>query len=107
LLSKTSNFLKQYDETAQTALIYMADHGESLGENGLYLHGIPYFMAPEEQTHIGALLWFGTQTQIDIDAVRQNATKAYSQDNLFDTILGVMGVQTAVYEKRKDILLYQ
>lgn len=106
-LSKTINFLKQYDETAQTALIYMADHGESLGENGLYLHGIPYFMAPEEQTHIGALLWFGTQTQIDIDAVRQNATKAYSQDNLFDTILGVMGVQTAVYEKRKDILLYQ
>ncbi len=106
-LSKTINFLKQYDETAQTALIYMADHGESLGENGLYLHGIPYFMAPEEQTHIGALLWFGAQTQIDIDAVRQNATKAYSQDNLFDTILGVMGVQTAVYEKRKDILLYQ
>jgi lipid A ethanolaminephosphotransferase len=108
-LSKTINFLKQYDETAQTALIYMADHGESLGENGLYLHGIPYFMAPEEQTHIGALLWFGTKSKerIDIDALRQNANNPYSQDNLFSTILGVMGIQTAVYEKRKDILLYK
>ena len=108
-LSKTINFLKQYDETAQTALIYMSDHGESLGENGLYLHGIPYFMAPEEQTHIGALLWFGAQSKssIDIDSIRQKATKPYSQDNLFDTILGVMGVQTAVYDKRKDIIEYK
>ncbi|MDD3342068.1 MAG: phosphoethanolamine--lipid A transferase [Sulfurospirillaceae bacterium] len=108
-LSKTINFLKQYDDIYQTALIYMADHGESLGENGLYLHGIPYFMAPEEQTHIGAFVWIGKMNRdsIDVEALRQKANEHYSQDNLFHTILGLMGTQTAVYEKRKDILIYK
>lgn len=108
-LSKSINFLKQYDGVAQTALIYMSDHGESLGEKGLYLHGMPYFLAPKEQTHVGALMWFGAQSykRIDVDALRQNSAKAYSQDNLFSTILGLMGIQTAVYDKEQDILIYK
>jgi len=107
-LDKTITFLKHNDETFQTALIYMADHGESLGENGLYLHGIPYFMAPSEQTHIGALLWFGKQSQnvIDTKALRQKASEPYSQDNLFHTILGIMDIQTSVYDPKLDMLLY-
>lgn len=108
-LSKTITFLKANDEQYETALIYMADHGESLGEKGLYLHGIPYFMAPDEQTHVGALMWFGTKAQkrIDTQSLRQKASENYSHDNLFHTILGLMGIQTAVYDKAKDILLYQ
>ena len=35
-------------EGLSTSLIYVSDHGESLGEKGLYLHGAPYFMAPDE-----------------------------------------------------------
>jgi len=108
-LSKTISFLKQNDQNFQTAMIYMADHGESLGEKGLYLHGIPYFMAPDEQTHVGALMWFGQQSKerIDINAVREKASQEYSHDNLFHTILGVMGIQTALYDLTKDILTYQ
>lgn len=108
-LSKTIDFLKQNDKNFQTAMIYMADHGESLGEKGLYLHGIPYFMAPDEQTHVGALMWFGekSKARIDVQALRQKTNLAYSHDNLFHTILGVMGVQTALYDKTKDILTYQ
>ncbi len=108
-LSKTIAFLKTNDEKFKTALIYMADHGESLGENGLYLHGIPYFMAPEEQTHIGALMWFGTKSKetIDVLGLRAKSSQNYSHDNLFHTILGIMRVETSVYDKTKDILSYQ
>ncbi len=108
-LSKTIAFLKQNDQNFQTSMIYMADHGESLGEKGLYLHGIPYFMAPEEQTHIGALMWFGSQSKerIDVVSLAQRSSQEYSHDNLFHTILGVMGVKTALYDRTKDILTYK
>jgi len=108
-LSKTIAFLKQNDQNFQTAMIYMADHGESLGEKGLYLHGIPYFMAPDEQTHVGALMWFGVKSRerIDIASLSQRASQEYSHDNLFHTLLGVMGIQTALYDPTKDILTYQ
>ena len=108
-LAKTIAFLKANDTRFQTAMIYMADHGESLGEKGLYLHGIPYFMAPKEQTHVGALMWFGEQSKkrIDTQKVAQKATHSFSHDTLFHTLLGVMGVQTSLYDKSKDLLIYQ
>lgn len=108
-LSKTIAFLKQNDPKFQTTMIYMADHGESLGEKGLYLHGVPYFMAPDEQTHVGGLMWFGDKSKerIDIEAVSQKAHQSYSHDNLFHTILGVMGVQTTLYDEAQDILTYK
>jgi lipid A ethanolaminephosphotransferase len=56
-LSKLINSLKKRDDL-ETAMIYMSDHGQSLGENGVYLHGMPYFMAPSNQTHIPAVMWF-------------------------------------------------
>ncbi len=105
-LSKTIAFLKDNEAIFETALVYMADHGESLGERGLYLHGIPYFMAPSEQTHVGALMWFGKglETRTEIQALRRNATQAYSHDNLFHTLLGIMRIETTVYDKKKDLL---
>jgi len=108
-LSKTIAFLKQNDQNFETAMIYMADHGESLGEKGLYLHGIPYFMAPEEQTHVGALMWFGAKSKerVDVQELEKRANQMYSHDNLFYTLLGVMGIQTTLYDKTKDILTYK
>lgn len=105
-LSKTINFLKQYDATYETAMIYMSDHGESLGENGVYLHGLPYFMAPDAQTHIGALMWFGTEMSKDIDIkkIKQNSDKKYTHDNLFHTLLSIFEVKTKVYDRNMDIL---
>ncbi len=103
-LSKVIAFLKQYEDDAQTAMIYMADHGESLGENGLYLHGLPYFMAPDHQKHVGALMWFGKDFPVDTNTLKQKANNTYSHDNLFSTLLGIFNVQTEVYEKEKDML---
>jgi len=103
-LSKVIAFLKQHEDDAQTAMIYMADHGESLGENGLYLHGLPYFMAPDHQKHVGAFMWFGKDFPVDTDALKRKANDPYSHDNLFSTLLGIFNVQTEVYEKEMDIL---
>lgn len=105
-LSKVINFLKKYNATHETAMFYLSDHGESLGENGIYLHGLPYIMAPESQKHIAALMWFGDEISKDIDLnkVRLNKDENYSQDNLFHTLLGIFEVETDIYEKEMDIL---
>jgi lipid A ethanolaminephosphotransferase len=105
-LSKVINFLKPYSENYETGMVYMSDHGESLGENGIYLHGLPYFMAPDEQTHIGALMWFDGKIKDKLDTQKLNTYKndSFSQDNLFHTLLGLFEVQTSVYKKDMDIL---
>ena len=105
-LDNVIKFLKKYDDRYDTAMIYMADHGESLGEKGVYLHGLPYFMAPDAQTHIGAVMWFGKHMSkvIDANALRQRSKKAYSQDNLFHTLLGIFNVKTKVYDPDMDML---
>ncbi len=103
-LTKVIGFLKEHEDKAQTAMIYIADHGESLGENGLYLHGLPYFMAPDHQKHVGALMWFGKDFPIDTASLESKAKEEYSHDNLFSTLLGIFNVQTKVYEKKMDIL---
>ena len=84
----------------------MADHGERLGEGGVYLHGLPYFMAPSAQTHIGSVMWFGKHLSKEIDAaaLRKRADKHYSQDDLFATLLGIFNVKTKLYNKDMDIL---
>lgn len=104
-LSQVIGFLKKYDKTHQTAMLYMADHGESLGENGLYLHGLPYFMAPDAQKHIGALLWLGEESKkhLDVAHLKQISEQTFSQDNLADSLLGLFQVKTEVYRPDMDI----
>lgn len=103
-LSKVIGLLKENDHAFEAAMVYVADHGESLGENGLYLHGLPYFMAPASQTHIASVMWFGENFQIDREMVATRATMEFSQDNLFHTVLGLLEINTTVYDKELDIL---
>ena len=106
-LSKVINFLKPYSNDYETAMLYMSDHGESLGENGIYLHGLPYFMAPDEQKHIGSIMWFGgkdIKEDIDIEKLNSYKNQPFSQDDLFHTLLGLFEVETNVYKKEMDIL---
>lgn len=105
-LSKVIKFLERYDTTHDTAMMYLSDHGESLGERGIYLHGLPYSMAPESQKHVGSIMWFGEETgkKIDLEKVRENKDKRYSHDNLFHILLGLFEVETEVYKKKMDII---
>ncbi|WP_353177400.1 phosphoethanolamine--lipid A transferase [Salinisphaera sp. T5B8] len=86
-----------------TALFYMSDHGESLGEDGLYLHGFPYALAPSYQTHVPALAWLSPGFDMDRACLARLQDNAYSQDNLFDTVLGLFAVKTRVYQPDMDI----
>ena len=105
-LAQTIALLKQNDGKFQPALIYMSDHGESLGEGGLYLHGMPYFMAPDAQKHVGSLMWFGenAKQEIKTERLKKVASSDFSHDNLFHTLLGFMQIKTTLYKEEKDIL---
>lgn len=111
VVSKTIDALKARQSTMNTALVYLSDHGESLGESGIYLHGTPYMLAPEQQTHIPFMFWlspdytknFGINEQCLRD---QAAKEAVSQDNLFSTVLGMMNVKSTVYQPQLDLLTH-
>jgi lipid A ethanolaminephosphotransferase len=101
--------LKSYQDRYNTVLLYVSDHGESLGEGGLYLHGAPYMFAPDEQTHVPMMMWMSEDYQasreIESDCLSMAAqTAAFSHDNLFSTVLGAMHVSTGLYQQKKDIL---
>ncbi|NUE67506.1 phosphoethanolamine transferase [Snodgrassella sp. ESL0253] len=91
-----------------SAMWYFSDHGESLGENGMYLHATPYAIAPAEQTHIPMLLWvnhdFARTSKLDIHCLRQHARRqAFSHDNIFHSVLGLMDVKTSEYQTQLDL----
>ncbi|HEY9051996.1 MAG TPA: sulfatase-like hydrolase/transferase, partial [Gammaproteobacteria bacterium] len=107
-LSKVIEFLKARSEQFNTAMIYMSDHGESLGENGIYLHGLPYMIAPEQQTHVPFIVWLSDNTikqkHIDATCLRKNNQQPYSHDNLLHSALGLMDVSTMAYDENKDVI---
>lgn len=107
VLSAAIDLLKRNDAQLNTAMLYLSDHGESLGESGIYLHGVPYAMAPSEQTHIPMLLWLsdGLQhsTGISAQCMLRQSTNEVSQDNLFHSMLGLMSVQASVYQPKLDL----
>lgn len=103
-LSKTIGFLKQYDDKFETAMFYVSDHGESLGEKGLYLHGFPYAIAPEAQKHVPALMWFGKHFEVNMAKLREKAKEPLSHDSYFHTVLSFAEINSSVYKSELDIL---
>ena len=108
VMSKVINGLDQYKDTYKTGVIYMSDHGESLGENGLYLHGMPYGFAPEEQTHIPFMVWLSDtmieHEKMDMKCMKDTAQSGvFSHDNLSHTLLEVMDVKTTASDPKKDM----
>jgi lipid A ethanolaminephosphotransferase len=105
-LSSVISLLKKNSPKFNTAMMYVSDHGESLGENGIYLHGLPYMMAPKEQKEIALIMWFGGNMEKETNyvALRKISSAPFSHDNVFHTILGMMEVESSAYDPMKDIL---
>lgn len=105
VLSKIIDILQV--QAVNTAMLYVSDHGESLGENGIYLHGLPYFLAPAEQTRVPMIFWasnsFYHAQKIDESVLSAKATMPVSHDNLFHSILGLFHISTGVYQADLDI----
>ena len=104
-LSQVIGLLKQFSDVPST-MIYLSDHGESLGEYGLYLHGTPYSIAPSEQKKIPFILWesdaFLKEKKLSTPSVK--SLEEYGQYNIFHTILGAFGVMSPIYDKQLDLI---
>ena len=108
VLNETIELLKQYSGDYDVAMLYVSDHGESLGESGFYLHGAPYAIAPKEQIEIPLIFWsnseFMAQRNINLSCLNDRANNSqYSHDNIFHTLLGLLQVKTNVYQKDLNI----
>ncbi|RYY76596.1 MAG: phosphoethanolamine--lipid A transferase [Gammaproteobacteria bacterium] len=108
-LNDTIEWLKTQSNTYNTGLIYLSDHGESLGEKGLYLHGMPYLIAPIEQKHIPFFFWFSTnfelESGINRECLRTQVNTEHSHDNLFHTVLSLLNVSTSLYKPELDMII--
>lgn len=104
-LAQAIELLQKNDSRFETALFYVSDHGESLGENGLYLHGLPKAIAPDTQLHVPAIMWFGANFHaVTPQAMLHRAAQRYSHNNMFHTLLGFFEIQSATYRADLDIL---
>lgn len=107
VLARNIDLLKELEPDYDTALLYVSDHGESLGENGLYLHGLPYSIAPAEQTRVPMVMWlssgFAARNRVDPACLRTQAARPAAHDNLFHTVLGLLDVHTAIRDDALDL----
>jgi lipid A ethanolaminephosphotransferase len=107
VLAQTIALLKT-QTSHDAAMIYVSDHGESLGENNLYLHGVPFSIAPRTQTQVPMVMWFSPSfaatSGMALDCLRERAKLASSHDNLFHTTLGLLDIRSTVYEPTLDLV---
>jgi lipid A ethanolaminephosphotransferase len=107
VLARLIDALARRADRLDSAMLFVSDHGESLGEKGLFLHGMPYRLAPEEQLKVPMVLWqtagFASRAGVDETCLRKHATQPASHDHLFHTVLGLLDVRTALYERAWDL----
>ena len=107
VLASTIDFLKRQEKDYDTAMLYVSDHGESLGENNLFLHGMPYSIAPKEQNHVPMVMWFSPgyarDFKLDTACLKARARQPASHDHVFHSVLGLLDVQTGLYERPFDL----
>lgn len=104
-LSEVIQYLKKYDGSHETAMLYVADHGESLGENGWYLHAAPYAIAPKEQTHVPAILWMGEHFDYSIEQVKPYKDYMLSHDDVFCSLLVAFELDSKTCESKHQMLM--
>lgn len=104
-LSQTISWLKQQKQPS--VMMYVSDHGESLGENNIYLHGLPYRIAPEEQKRVPWITWmsdsYQRQQNLPLDCVRSKVTQPLTHDAYFHSVLGLANVKTTLYQGELDL----
>ncbi|MFN3567020.1 MAG: phosphoethanolamine transferase, partial [Burkholderiaceae bacterium] len=107
LLARAIRYLDGLHDRYDVALAYVSDHGESLGERGLYLHGMPYPVAPREQLEVPMIWWFAPDSarnlDVDLACLRRRAAEPASHDHLFHSVLGLLAVTTPRYRPQLDL----
>jgi lipid A ethanolaminephosphotransferase len=107
VLASLIDILRSHQGQVDTAMLYLSDHGESLGEYNLFLHGTPYMVAPEQQKHVAMLAWFSDSYQrafaVDSQCLQRERQQPFSQDNLFHSMLGLLRVSSHAYQPGLDL----
>nr|WP_233074067.1 phosphoethanolamine--lipid A transferase EptA [Flavobacterium sp. IB48] len=85
--------LKDYNST----MLFVSDHGESLGEKNLYMHGLPLSIAPKEQYEIPFIVW------VSNDSIKLKPNQTLSQQNVFHSVLKFLNVQSPIYDENLNI----
>ncbi|WP_186474012.1 phosphoethanolamine transferase [Psychrobacter sp. KCTC 72983] len=93
-LNNVIDTLKTYEQDYDVVMVYMSDHGESLGENNIYLHGLPYKFAPDTQKHVPAVIWSPNSNNIDADSLSNMSSQPVSHDFITPTLLSFFGITT-------------
>ena len=103
-LFRVIGVLKQLRDIA-TLLIFVSDHGESLGEYGMYLHGIPYTIAPDVQRDIPFIVWMSDEflRQKAVQKGQLESQSNHSQQDIFHTVMGAFSMHSDAYTGRYDI----
>ncbi len=105
VLASALGFLNE-QTSHDAAMLYVSDHGESLGEKGLFLHGVPYAIAPDMQTQVPMVMWlspsFAQSMRVNSACLSEVAKAPQAHDNIFHTLLGMLDVKTAVYAPEMD-----
>jgi lipid A ethanolaminephosphotransferase len=106
-IAELINLLQYKEAEYNSAVVYVSDHGESTGEKGIYLHGLPYMIAPKEQTHIPFIMWFSNgfinQYQINLNCLHKATNTRLSHDNIFHSLLGLLNIKSLHYNKALDV----
>lgn len=85
--------LKDY----KSSMIFVSDHGESLGEKNLYMHGLPMSIAPKEQYEIPFIVWVSDGSK------KLKPSKMLSQNNVFHSVLNFLGIESPIYDEKMNI----
>ncbi|WP_350656341.1 phosphoethanolamine--lipid A transferase [Psychrobacter sp. S1-30-MNA-CIBAN-0213] len=96
-LNNVINTLKAYEQDYDVVMVYISDHGESLGENNIYLHGLPYSIAPDAQKQVPVIVWSPTGNGIDGNSMDKSSLASMidqpvSHDFITPTLLGFFGI---------------
>jgi lipid A ethanolaminephosphotransferase len=108
-LARAIDLVEKHADRLTGLMFYVSDHGESLGEGGRYMHGIPFAIAPPEQTKVPLILWtssgYDALSGFRRDCARGLVDRPYSHDNVYHTLLGLLDVESSIYDPGRDMFV--
>ena len=93
-LDNVIDTLKAYEQDYDVIMLYISDHGESLGENNIYLHGLPYAIAPAAQKQVPVIIWSPASNSIDKNSLTTMLDQPVSHDFITPTLLNFFAITT-------------
>lgn len=107
LIDEIIKKLQEYEKEYNVAFIFMSDHGQSLGEDGIFMHSAPFDTAPVDQKNSAFFMWFSKdfleEFNIDLNCLKNHKNDVFSQDNIFHSMLGLFNISSKFYQKDLDL----